>query len=46
LNGNAIQFHVDAKMPLDYTGTVEGDSMKGTLNGEGKSGEWSGTRAR
>lgn len=46
VNGNAIQFHVDAKMPLDYTGTVDGDSMKGTLNGEGKSGDWSGTRAR
>ena len=46
VNGNAIQFHVDAKMPLDYTGTVDGESMKGKLNGEGKSGEWSGTRAK
>ncbi len=43
--GNSIKFHVMAKAPLDYTGTVDGDSMKGTLSGEGKNGEWSATRA-
>jgi polyisoprenoid-binding protein YceI len=44
VSGNAIKLHVTAKMPIDYTGTVEGDSMKGTLTSEGKSGEWTGTR--
>jgi polyisoprenoid-binding protein YceI len=44
VSGNAIKLHVTAKMPIDYTGTVDGDSMKGTLTSEGKSGEWTGTR--
>jgi len=44
VSGNAIQLHVAAKMPIDYTGTVDGDSMKGTLTSEGKSGVWTGTR--
>ena len=43
--GNSIHFHVTAKAPLDYTGTVDGDAMKGTLSGGGKSGEWTATRA-
>jgi len=44
LTGNAITFHVTAKTPLDYTGTVDGDSMKGTLSGDGKNGDWTATR--
>jgi len=40
---NAIKLHVTAKMPIDYTGTVDGDTMKGTLTSERKSGEWTGT---
>ena len=46
VTGNAISFHVDAKMPLDYTGTVDGDSMKGTLSGEGQNGGWTATRSK
>ncbi|HTZ96733.1 MAG TPA: hypothetical protein VMB18_10070 [Terriglobales bacterium] len=44
VSGAAIKFHVTAKMPLDYTGTVNGDTMKGTLSSEGKTGDWTGTR--
>ncbi|HZQ23765.1 MAG TPA: hypothetical protein VFA89_13315 [Terriglobales bacterium] len=44
LNGNAISFHVTAKEPLDYTGIVDGNNMKGTLSAEGKTGEWTATR--
>lgn len=45
ISENEIKFHVTAKMPIDYTGTVDGDSMKGTLTSEGKTGDWNGTRA-
>jgi len=45
VTGNSINFHVTAKAGLDYTGTVDRDSMKGTLSGEGKNGEWTATRA-
>jgi hypothetical protein len=45
LTGNAITFHVTAKTPLDYTGTVDGDTMKGTLSGDGKKGDWTATRS-
>ena len=31
VTGNAITFHVEARRPIDYTGPVDGDSMKGTL---------------
>jgi hypothetical protein len=41
---SAITFHVTAKEPLDYTGTISGDTMKGTLSGGGKSGEWTAER--
>jgi hypothetical protein len=44
VSGNAIKLHVTAKMPIDYTGSVDGDTMKGTLTSEGKSGQWTGTR--
>ena len=46
LTENAIHFHVTAKTPLDYTGTVDGDAMNGTLSGDGKSGNWTATRAK
>jgi hypothetical protein len=45
VTGNAITFHVTAGIPLDYTGTVDGETMKGTLNGDGKTGDWTATRA-
>ena len=35
VDGNNIKFHVTAGIPLDYTGTVEGDSMSGTMSGRG-----------
>lgn len=46
LTGNAISFHVAARTPLDYSGTVDGDTMKGTLSGGGRSGNWTATRAK
>ena len=45
VDGSNIQFHVKGKIPLDYTGTVDGDSMKGTLTGKGKKGDWVAARA-
>ena len=46
LDGNNIKFRVKAFVPLDYVGTVDGDTMKGTLTGRGKSGNWTATRAK
>lgn len=46
VSGNAIQLHVTAKMPIDYTGTVDGDNMKGTLTSGEKSGDFTATRGR
>lgn len=46
VDGNNIQFHVKTRVPLDYTGTVDGDSMKGTLTGKGKTGDWAATRSK
>ena len=44
VDGNNIKFHVTARIPLDYTGTVDGDSMKGTMSGRGQQGDWTATR--
>jgi hypothetical protein len=46
VDGNHIQFHVKARVPLDYTGTVDGDTMKGTMSGRGKTGNWAAQRAK
>jgi hypothetical protein len=46
VDGKNIKFHVTARIPLDYTGTVEGDSMKGTMSGRGQQGDWTATRAK
>lgn len=46
VDGNKIQFHVKARFPLDYTGTVDGDSMKGTMTGKGKTGIWTAARSK
>jgi len=46
VDGNNIKFHVTAGIPLDYTGTVDGDSMSGTMSGRGKTGDWKATRAK
>jgi len=46
VDGNKITFHVNVRIGLDYKGTVEGDSMKGTMTGKGKSGEWTATREK
>jgi hypothetical protein len=46
VNGNNIKFRVKAFVPIDYVGTVDGDSMKGTLTGRGKTGDWTATRAK
>jgi hypothetical protein len=46
VTGNAITFHVKARRALDYTGSVDGDSMKGTLSGGGKTGDWTATRSK
>jgi hypothetical protein len=45
VDGNNISFHVATRVPLDYKGTVDGDSMKGTMTGNGKTGDWTATRA-
>jgi hypothetical protein len=37
---------VKARVPLDYTGTVDGDTMKGTMSGRGKTGNWTAERAK
>jgi hypothetical protein len=44
--GNKISFHVNARIPLDYKGTVDGDKMNGTLTTHGKSGDWIATREK
>jgi hypothetical protein len=46
VEGNNIKFHVNTRVPLDYTGTVDGDAMKGTMSGRGKTGDWTATRAK
>ena len=46
VGGNNIKFHVTAGIPLDYTGTVDGDSMSGTMTGRGKTGNWKATRVK
>lgn len=46
VDGNRITFHVNARVSLDYKGTVAGDSMNGTMTGKGKSGEWTATREK
>lgn len=45
VDGNNIKFRVKAFVPMDYVGTIDGDTMKGTLTGRGKTGDWTATRA-
>src|ERR1700735_5916151 len=35
VDGNNIKFHVTARAGIDYTGSVAGDSIKGTLSAPG-----------
>ena len=44
--GNKISFHVNTRIPLDYKGTVDGDTMNGTFTRHGKSGDWTATRSQ
>ena len=46
VDGKNVKFHVTARIPLDYTGTVDGDSMKGTMSGRGQQGDWTATRSK
>lgn len=46
VEGNAIKFHVAARVPLDYEGTVAGDSMKGTMTGKGQTADWTASRSK
>jgi hypothetical protein len=46
VDGNNVKFHVTAGIPLDYTGTVDGDSMSGTMSGRGKTGNFKAIRAK
>jgi hypothetical protein len=46
VDGKNISFHVATRVPLDYKGTVDGDTMKGTMTGNGKTGDWTATRAK
>lgn len=50
VTGNKINFTVkietpDGTMTIEHTGTVDGDSMKGTFHSEQFEGEWSAKRA-
>ena len=44
--GNEVKFHVEAKIPLDYAGSVDGDSMNGKMTGDGKTGDFRATRSK
>lgn len=46
VDGNNIKFHVKARADLDYTGTVNGETMKGTMTGRGKTADFTATRAK
>ena len=46
VEGNNIKFHVKARADLDYTGTVDGETMKGTMTGRGKSADFTAKRAK
>ena len=46
VDGNKITFHVNTRVALDYKGTVDGDTMKGTMTAKGKSGEWTAAREK
>ena len=46
VDGKAISFHVATHVPLDYKGTVDGDTMKGTMTGKGKTGDWTAARSK
>ena len=46
VDGKNVKFHVMARIPLDYTGTADGDSMKGTMSGRGQQGDWTATRSK
>jgi hypothetical protein len=46
VDGNNVTLHVKARVPLDYTGTITGDSMKGTMTGGGKNGDFTATRKK
>jgi hypothetical protein len=46
VDGNNIRFHVKARRDLDYTGTVDGDTMKGTLSSGNKNGEFTASREK
>jgi hypothetical protein len=36
---------VKTRVPLDYTGMVDGNTMKGTMSERGKTGNWTAARA-
>jgi hypothetical protein len=46
VDGKNVKFHVTARIPLDYTGTADADSMKGTMSGRGQQGDWTATRSK
>jgi hypothetical protein len=51
VDGNKLSFTVTRETPggtftIEYTGTVEGDSMKGTMHTQMFDGEWTAKRAR
>ena len=46
VDGKNITFHVKTHVPFDYKGTIDGDTMKGTMTGKGKTGDWTATRTK
>jgi len=44
VDGKNIQFHVKTRVRLDYTGTVDGDTMKGTMSSRYVRGRFPGEK--
>lgn len=46
MDGNNIKFKVNGRVPINYTGTVLGDTMSGRLAAQGKTGSFTGHRTK
>ncbi len=46
MDGPRIKFHVNARFPINYVGTVSGETMSGTLIAQGKNGTFTAHRVK
>jgi opacity protein-like surface antigen len=46
MDGPRIKFHVTARFPINYVGTVTGETMSGTLTAQGKNGTFTAHRVK